>query len=86
MDLAEAVEEEFVKDLILRVKLKLSLEDIVNGVQKKIKVQKLVAASGVEFTSCSSCRGSGQVTRVTNTILEQCKQPQHVQTAKVRDK
>ena len=53
----------------LRVKLKLSLEDIVNGVQKKIKVQKLVAASGVEFTSCSSCRGSGQVTRVTNTIL-----------------
>ena len=53
----------------LRVKLKLSLEDIVNGVQKKIKVQKQVAASGVEFTSCSSCRGSGQVTRVTNTIL-----------------
>ena len=53
----------------LRVKLKLSLEDIVNGVQKKIKVQKLVAASSVEFTSCSSCRGSGQVTRVTNTIL-----------------
>ena len=53
----------------LRVKLKLTLEDIVNGVQKKIKVQKLVAASGVEFTSCSSCRGSGQVTRVTNTIL-----------------
>ena len=53
----------------LRVKLRLSLEDIVNGVQKKIKVNKLVAASGVEFTSCSSCRGTGQVTRVTNTIL-----------------
>ena len=53
----------------LRVKLKLTLEDIVNGVQKKIKVQKLVAASGVEFTNCSSCGGSGQVTRVTNTIL-----------------
>lgn len=53
----------------LRVKLKLTLEDIVNGVQKKIKVQKLVAANGVEFTNCSSCRGTGQVTRVTNTIL-----------------
>ena len=53
----------------LRVKLRLSLEDIVNGVQKKIKVQKLVAASGVEFSTCSSCNGSGQVTRVTNTIL-----------------
>ena len=35
----------------LRVKLRLSLEDIVNGVQKKIKVNKLVQAKGVEFTS-----------------------------------
>ena len=53
----------------LRVKLKLTLEDIVNGVQKKIKVNKLVAAKGVEFSTCSTCRGTGQVTRVTNTIL-----------------
>ena len=53
----------------LRVKLRLSLEDIVNGVQKKIKVNKLVQAKGVEFTTCPSCRGTGQVTRVTNTIL-----------------
>tara|TARA_B100001287_G_scaffold151219_1_gene127249 strand:+ start:2969 stop:4078 length:1110 start_codon:yes stop_codon:yes gene_type:complete len=53
----------------LRVKLKLSLEDIVNGVEKKIKVNKLVPAKGVEFSSCPSCKGSGQVTRVTNTIL-----------------
>ena len=53
----------------LRVKLKLTLEDIVNGVKKKIKVQKLVAADGVEFSNCTSCKGSGQVTRVTNTIL-----------------
>jgi len=53
----------------LRVKLRLSLEDIVNGVQKKIKVNKLVAASGVEFSTCSTCNGTGQVTRVTNTIL-----------------
>ena len=53
----------------LRVKLRLSLEDIVNGVQKKIKVNKLVAASGVEFSTCPTCNGTGQVTRVTNTIL-----------------
>jgi molecular chaperone DnaJ len=53
----------------LRVKIKLTLEDIVNGVEKKIKVNKLVAAEGVEFTDCGSCRGTGQVTRVTNTIL-----------------
>ncbi len=53
----------------LRVKLKLTLDDIVNGVEKKIKVNKLVAAQGVEFSNCGSCRGTGQVTRVTNTIL-----------------
>ncbi len=53
----------------LRVKIKLTLEDIVNGVEKKIKVNKQVAAEGVEFSSCSACGGSGQVTRVTNTIL-----------------
>ena len=47
----------------------MSLEDIVNGVQKKIKVNKLVQAEGVEFSTCSSCGGTGQVTRVTNTIL-----------------
>ena len=36
---------------------------------EKIKVNKLVQAKGVEFTTCPSCRGTGQVTRVTNTIL-----------------
>jgi len=53
----------------LRVKLKLSLEDIVNGVKKKIKVNKMSSADGVEFASCGTCNGSGQVTRVANTIL-----------------
>ena len=37
--------------------------------RKKIKVNKLVAASGVEFSTCPTCNGTGQVTRVTNTIL-----------------
>ena len=53
----------------LRVKLRLSLEDVVNGVQKKIKVNKVVAANGVEFSTCPTCNGTGQVNRVTNTIL-----------------
>jgi len=53
----------------LRVKLTLTLEEIVNGVEKKIKVNKMVNAEGVEFNSCSTCGGAGQVTRVTNTIL-----------------
>lgn len=55
----------------LRVKIKLTLEEIVTGVEKKIKVQKMVAVEGTEFKTCSTCNGSGQVTRVTNTFLGQ---------------
>lgn len=53
----------------LRVKIKLTLEDIANGVEKKIKVNKLINADGVEFNTCSTCGGTGQITRVTQTIL-----------------
>ncbi|MGY6562227.1 MAG: molecular chaperone DnaJ [Luteibaculaceae bacterium] len=53
----------------LRVRIKLTLEEIANGVNKKIKVNKLVKAEGVEFTTCSACNGTGTVTRITQTIL-----------------
>jgi molecular chaperone DnaJ len=64
----------------LRVKVKLSLGDIANGVEKKIKVKKYVAcdscngsgsARGASSSTCSTCRGVGQVTRVSNTFLGQ---------------
>lgn len=64
----------------LRVKVKLTLEEIATGVEKKIKVSKLVscatcsgtgAAGGSAFSTCSHCRGTGQVTRVTSTFLGQ---------------
>ena len=55
----------------LRIKVKLSLEDIVNGVQKKIKVNKLVNAEGVTLKTCTTCNGSGHVMRIANTILGQ---------------
>ncbi len=55
----------------LRVRVKLSLEDIANGVQKKIKVNKMVNAEGVTTKTCSQCQGTGQVTRIANTILGQ---------------
>ncbi len=55
----------------LRIKVKLTLEDVVNGVQKKIKVNKLVNAEGLTFNTCNTCKGSGQVTRIANTILGQ---------------
>jgi len=55
----------------LRVRVKLTLEDIANGVQKKIKVNKMVNAEGVTTKTCSQCQGTGQVTRIANTILGQ---------------
>lgn len=55
----------------LRIKLKLTLEDIAHGVEKKIKVNRLVVADGVTFKTCQSCNGSGQVKKVVNTMLGQ---------------
>jgi len=58
-----------VKGSNLRVRLKLTLEEIANGVEKKIKVKRKVQAAGTTYKTCSTCNGSGQVMRVTNTIL-----------------
>lgn len=55
----------------LRIKVKLTLEEIAGGVRKKIKVLKLVQAEGVDFSDCTTCHGTGQVRRVTNTFLGQ---------------
>ena len=38
-----------VEDQILRVRVKLTLEEIATGVEKKLKVNKLVQAEGVEY-------------------------------------
>jgi molecular chaperone DnaJ len=53
----------------LRIKVKLTLEEIANGVEKKIKVKRKVQAQGVTYKTCPTCHGQGQVVRVTNTIL-----------------
>lgn len=53
----------------LRIRVSLNLEEIANGCEKKIKVKRKVQASGTTYKTCSTCNGSGQVTRVTNTIL-----------------
>lgn len=55
----------------LRIRLSLNLKEILEGVDKKIKVTRLVQAKGLKFETCGSCNGSGQVLRVTNTILGQ---------------
>lgn len=53
----------------LRIKVKLTLEEIANGVEKKVKVKRKVQAPGVKYKTCPTCNGQGQVLRVTNTIL-----------------
>jgi len=64
----------------LRIKLKLNLEEIANGVEKKIKVKRHVACkscagngskNGTDLKSCGTCQGTGQVKRVQNTMLGQ---------------
>jgi molecular chaperone DnaJ len=58
-----------VKGSNLRIRVSLTLEEIANGVEKKIKVKRKVQSSGTTYKTCSTCNGSGQVMRVTNTIL-----------------
>jgi molecular chaperone DnaJ len=58
-----------VKGSSLKIRLKLTLEEIANGVEKKVKVRRKVQAPGVTYKTCETCNGSGQMTRITNTIL-----------------
>ncbi len=64
----------------LRVKVKLNLKEVANGVEKKLRVNKYVACkdcngTGAEnessYSDCSMCHGTGQVTRISNTFLGQ---------------
>ena len=58
-----------VKGSNLRIKVKLTLEEIANGVEKKVKVKRKVQAKGVTYRTCPTCNGSGQIMKVANTIL-----------------
>jgi molecular chaperone DnaJ len=64
----------------LRIKIKLTYEEIAKGVTKQIKVKKHVhcstcGGSGAKdknsVQTCGTCGGSGQVRRVSNTFLGQ---------------
>ena len=58
-----------VKGSNMRIRVKLTLEEIAKGVEKKVKVRRKVQADGVRYKTCDTCNGSGQQMRVTNTIL-----------------
>lgn len=62
----------------LRVRVRLTLEEIATGVEKKIKVRKLVpcqhchstgSADGKEGSSCPTCHGTGRVVRAQRGIF-----------------
>lgn len=64
----------------LRIKVKLTLQEIARGAEKKIKVNKQVVCSACDgsgakdkssFHTCRTCGGTGAIRRVTNTILGQ---------------
>jgi molecular chaperone DnaJ len=64
----------------LRIKLKMNLEEVANGVEKKIKVKRHVtcknctgngAKNGTELKTCTTCNGQGQVRQVRQTMLGQ---------------
>ena len=64
----------------LRIKLKLTYEEIAKGVSKNIKVKKYVGCTTCggngakdkgSIQTCGTCNGSGQVRRVQNTFLGQ---------------
>ena len=62
----------------LRIKVRLDLQEIALGTEKKLKLKKYVSCksctgTGAEgnqgYSACSACNGTGQITRITNTIL-----------------
>jgi len=64
----------------LQVKVRLTLEDIASGVEKKVKLRKQVpcstckgsgSAGGGDASVCDQCGGQGQVRRVQRTLLGQ---------------
>ena len=64
----------------IRIKIKLTLDEVVHGVEKKIKIDKQVkchecngkgAASEADIKTCETCHGTGMVTKVVQSFLGQ---------------
>ena len=59
----------YVKGENLRIRVKVTLEDVVKGTEKKIKVRRKVKAEDTTYKTCPTCNGRGQVVRQVNTML-----------------
>ena len=55
----------------LRIRIKLNLEEMINGTQKTVKVKKMKLAAGVTSKTCPTCGGSGVQVKVMNTMFGQ---------------
>ncbi|AWN82139.1 molecular chaperone DnaJ [Candidatus Cardinium hertigii] len=62
----------------LRIKIKLTLKEIANGTEKKVKVKRYMscgtcsgsgAEGGTAMETCGACQGKGSVRKVTQTLL-----------------
>lgn len=58
-----------VKGSNLRIRIQLTLEEIATGVEKTVKIKRQKLAKGTVYKTCPTCNGTGQVTRIQNTIL-----------------
>lgn len=80
----------------LRVKVKMNLQEIATGIEKKIKVKKYVACQhcngtgakdGKSYSTCSTCKGSGQVTPGYKIrYWERCKPLPRVRLARAKER
>ena len=55
----------------LRIRIKLSLKEIHEGVTKKIKIRRLCPHPDTKYGTCNHCNGTGTITKIANTILGQ---------------
>jgi len=53
----------------LRIRIKLNLEEMLNGTTKTVKVKKLRLAKGVTSKACHHCNGTGIQTKIVNTVF-----------------
>ncbi|PKP00132.1 MAG: molecular chaperone DnaJ [Bacteroidetes bacterium HGW-Bacteroidetes-8] len=62
----------------IRIRVKLDLKEIAHGAEKKVKINKQVSCSAcggkgakseADIKTCDTCKGAGQVTRVTQTFI-----------------
>ncbi|MCY4418744.1 MAG: molecular chaperone DnaJ [Cytophagales bacterium] len=55
----------------LRVRISLSLKEIATGVEKEIKIRRMIIHPKVVFTDCWDCDGRGEIQTRVNTMLGQ---------------